>query len=273
MNHQRIIVLILSLFLLLAAAACTPSENGEAQVEPTEAPEMTATATTAPSPSPTAGATATDTPAPSPSATAQPTATATTAPTATATTAPTATATTAETGSQALSPETFCGNEEARSLLDSLQAAADEEDEEQLAQLIHPERGLRVRVNWWNPEIHLTGAEVETLLSSEASYEWGSETGSGQAITGSFSEVVLPRLEQDLVAAEEAGCNEILHGPTAGMVQLPEEEAYQDVTYFSLYRPAPPDGIEFDWGTWAIGVEEWEGELRITFLVHYQWEI
>lgn len=265
MNHQRIIIPILSLFLLLAAAACTPSEDGDAQAEPTETPEATETATTAPSPAPTAEPTATDTPAP--------TATATAEPTATPTTAPTATATPAETGSEALSPESFCGDEGARALLASLQTAVIEGDEEQLAQLIHPEQGLRVRVNWWNPEIHLTGPEVETLLSSETSYDWGTETGSGRAITGSFSEVVLPRLEQDLVAAEEVGCGEILHGPTAGMVQLPEEEAYEEAALFSLYRPAPPEGIEFDWGSWAIGVEEWDGAYRITFLVHYQWEI
>lgn len=263
MNYLRIIAFMLSLFLLMAVVACTPSENGGTQAEPTET--MEATATTAPSPSPTMVPTATDTPAPSPTATAQATAT--------ATTAPTATATPAETGSQVLSPETFCGDEEARGLLENLQAAVAEQDEEQLAELIHPEQGLRVRVTWWNPEVRLTGAEAETLLSAETSYDWGTETGSGRAITGSFSEVVLPRLEQDLLAAEEVGCDEILHGPTAGMVQLPEEEAYEGVSFFSLFRPAPPDGIEMDWGTWAIGVEEWEGELRITFLVHYQWEI
>lgn len=266
MNHQRKTVLILSLLLtllLLAAAACTASDNGGAQAEATEAPEATATATTAPSPSPTAEPTATETPAPSPTPTAQPSAT--------ATTAPTATATTAETASQALSTDAFCGEEEARTLLEGLQMAVANEDEEQLAQLIHPEQGLRVRLSWWNPEVHLTGAEVETLLSSETSYDWGVEDGSGRDITGSFSEIVLPRLERDLVTAEEAGCDEILHGGTAGMVQLPEE--YESGPFFSLYRPAPPDGIEMDWGTWAVGVEEWQGELRITFLVHYQWEI
>lgn len=262
MNYRRDLVLILSLLLLLAAAACTPSnDDGSAQAEPTET--MEATATAAPSPSATAEPTATETPVPSPTVTVQPTAT--------ATTAPTATVTPAETVSQAVSPDTFCGDEEARALLEALQMAVAEEDEEQLAQLIHPEQGLRVRVSWWNPEVHFTGEEIETLLSSETGYDWGVEDGSGQAITGSFSEVVLPRLERDLVEAEEAGCNEILHGGTAGIVQLPEQ--YEPETFFSLYRPAPPDGIEMDWGTWAIGVKQWQGEPRITFLVHYKWEI
>lgn len=266
MTKRRTTVPTLSLLLsllLLAAVACTPSDNGGAQAEATETPEATSTPTALPSPSPTAEPTATATPVPSPTATAEPTATA----------APTLTATPAETGSQALSPDTFCGDEDVRALLEELQTAVADGNEEQLAQLIHPEQGLRVRVNWWNPEVHLTGAEVESLLSNETSYEWGTETGSGRAITGSFAEVVLPRLENDLVPAEEAGCSEILHGPTAGMVQLPEENAYEDAMLFSLHRPAPPDGIEMDWGSWAVGVEQWQDELRITFLVHYQWEI
>lgn len=270
MKHRPIAILTVSsllTMLLLAAVACTPSDNvspsddGGAQIESTEAPETTAT--TAPSPSPTVEPTATETLAPSPTATAEPTAT--------ATTAPTPTATPAETGSQALSPETFCGDDDARALLEALQTAVANKDEEQLAQLIHPEQGLRVRVSWWNPEVHLTGAELETLLSSATSHDWGVEDGSGADITGTFGEVVLPRMERDLVEAEEAGCNEILHGGTAGMVQLPEE--YEGGTFFSLYRPAPPDGIEMDWGTWAVGVEEYQGEPHITFLVHYQWEI
>lgn len=266
MNHKRITVLILSFLLtllLLVAAACTASDNGAAQAEATEASEAAATATTAPAPSSTAEPTATETPAPSPTPTAQPSAT--------ATTAPTATAETAETTSQALSPDAFCGDEEVRTLLEALQTAVAEEDEAQLGQLIHPEEGLRVRVSWWNPEVHFTGEQVETLLSSDAGHDWGVEDGSGKDISGSFSDVIMPRLQNDLVPAEEAGCSEILHGGTAGMVQLPDE--YEGETFFSLYRPAPPDGIEMDWGTWAIGVKQWQGEPRITLLVHYKWEI
>jgi hypothetical protein len=121
---------------------------------------------------------------------------------------------------------------------------------------------------WWNPAVHFSGGN---LLSDETSYDWGTEDGSGFAITGSFAQVALPPLQQDLAAATEIGCGEILSGATAGLVQLPPED--EGLTYVSLYRPAPAGEIEFDWGSWVVGYEEAEGELTITTLIHYAYEI
>jgi hypothetical protein len=119
--------------------------------------------------------------------------------------------------------------------------------------------------------VTFSGPAAETLLSDETSHDWGTEDGSGFAISGSFAEVALPLLQQDLAAATETGCDEILAGATAGLVQLPPEE--EGLSYVSLYRPAPPGEIEFDWGTWVAGYEEWQGELYLTTLIHYAYEI
>lgn len=170
-----------------------------------------------------------------------------------------------------LDPETFCQDEAVLALLDDLQTAVAEEDGELLAELIHPQRGLRLRHDWWNPEVHLSTSEVRDIFTDSASYEWGVEDGSGFDITGSFSEEIVPLLERDLLAATETGCNEILHGPTAGMVRLPYE--YQPVNFYSLYRPAAEDQNEFDWGTWVAGIERWQGEYTLSFLVHFDYEI
>ena len=87
---------------------------------------------------------------------------------------------------------------------------------------------------------------------------------------GSFAKVILPMLQKDLLGASETACNEILSGATAGLVQLPE--GYEALNFYSLYRPAT-DEIEFDWGTWVVGIEQWNGRYYLGYLVHFAWEI
>ena len=169
---------------------------------------------------------------------------------------------------QSVDPSAFCNDAEAQALLDTFlqEAAAGELDES-----IHAGRGLRVRMHWWNPEVIIGGETLRNVYASDESYEWGTEDGSGFPIVGTFAEVVAPLLEEDLLGGSEIGCNEILHGNTTGLVQLPD--GYQAVNYYSLHRPAPEDGVEFDWGSWVIGVEKWDGEYFVSFLIHFEWEI
>lgn len=164
----------------------------------------------------------------------------------------------------------FCADPEVNELLDALQEAIANEDGELLRELVHPDRGLRLRVNWWNNEILVTGEEVETLFLAPTQYDWGIEDGSGEEIRGSFNEIMMPRLERDLLGATTWACDEGLFGGTAGSTVLPEE--YEAVRFYSAHRAAPAD-LELDWGTWLIGVERWEGRYYVSYLVHYRWEI
>jgi hypothetical protein len=169
-----------------------------------------------------------------------------------------------------VSRETFCGDPEVTALLERFRQAIAEEDGQALLDLVHRERGLRVRLNWWNEEVRFDGPELRTLFDAQKKYDWGMNEGSGEEIRGSFSEIVMPFLERDLLPASEQRCDEGLFGPTAGMTLLPE--GYEQVRYYSLHRQAPAEQ-ELDWGTWIIGVERWQGRYYISYLVHYRWEI
>jgi len=170
-----------------------------------------------------------------------------------------------------ISQEDFCNDEDVEKLVDAAFEALVNEDGDELSQLVAEGRSLRFRRHWWNPEVIINKDEVASLFESEESYSWGIADGSGDPIEGTFSEVILPLLERNLKAHSERGCDEILHGGTAGLVQLPT--SYEGTNYYSFFRPAGPDEFELDWGTWVMGVEFWQGQPYLSYLVHYEWEI
>ncbi|RMG97754.1 MAG: SH3 domain-containing protein [Chloroflexi bacterium] len=170
-----------------------------------------------------------------------------------------------------ITAEAFCEDAAVMALLAELETAVANRDNTRLAQLIHPERGLRIRTAWWNPEILVRGDERNTLFTATTIYDWGVEDGSGFPIVGTFAEKIQPLLEKDLLNATETGCNEILHGSTAGLVQLPD--GYQQVNFLTRMRPPAPDAIEFDWGSWVIGIERWQGVYYLSYLIHFAYEI
>ncbi|WP_374685622.1 hypothetical protein [Promineifilum sp.] len=173
---------------------------------------------------------------------------------------------------ESISREAFCADPAVTTLLAQLQTAIAQEDAALLDELVHPQRGLRLRLNWWNEEIVVRDQEVERLFRERNGevYNWGTNEGSGERIRGTFREVMLPFLQKDLLAATQWNCDALQQGPTAGMTILPE--GYEAVHFYSAHRPAPAD-VEFDWGTWAVGVERWEGRYYVSYLVHYRYEV
>ncbi len=167
----------------------------------------------------------------------------------------------------------FCQDAAARAALDAFIAQVRQQSTtvSGTAQPLHMQRGLHVRVNWWNPEVWLSGTTLQNVYADAVSRSWGIADGSGLPIQGSFNQVIMPLLQRDLLGGSQVGCNVILHGGTAGLVQLPQE--YAGINFFSVHRPPVPGGIEMDWGTWVVGVERWQGQYYVSFLVHFQWEI
>lgn len=161
----------------------------------------------------------------------------------------------------------FCGSTAVLQVLDRLETAVANQDDALLAQLIHPERGLRVRLLWYEAETRL---DNQNLLSDLTSYNWGNAAGSGEPILGTPAQVLLPRLQNDFLGAAETACNEILHGGTPGFVVLPD--SYAPLNYYSYYRPGTAEFAELNWGSWVVGVEQWQGSYYVTALIHFQWE-
>jgi hypothetical protein len=167
--------------------------------------------------------------------------------------------------------ETFCADDRARSILDQTIEAIDSKDGEKLSELVDAERGLRIQRHWWNPVVKFDQEDLKQVFISEELIEWGIADGTGEPIVGSFRSVILPLLDRNLVLATDSACGELLHGGTAGIVQLPP--LFEGINYYSVYRPAGPEEIEFDWGSWAVGIEKDPEDYFLSYLVHYEWEI
>ena len=167
--------------------------------------------------------------------------------------------------------DAVCDAAAVQQLMADLELALTDKDNNALANLIHPERGIHVHYNWWSDEVWLRHEEVDSLFTDNTDYTWGVQDGSGLEQIGTFSEIMLPMLQKDLLGASEYACNELLNGGTAGLVVLPA--GFEQYNFRSFYRPFPEGGVEMDWGSWAVGFEEWDGNWYITYLVHYQWEI
>ena len=170
-----------------------------------------------------------------------------------------------------IDPNTFCQDVNAQVALQAFRTAVAAQDGSALTQLIHPERGLRIHRHWWNPELRFAGSDIPALFSSSDDLEWGIADGTGDPIIGSFSEVILPLLQEHFVTTEAFACDEILQGGTAGIVQLPD--GYQQQNFYSFHFPGTDEFSGWDWGSWVIGVEQWEGNYYISYLVHFEWEI
>lgn len=173
-----------------------------------------------------------------------------------------------------VSAEAFCLDTRVNELVTQFSQAVQKRDGQALAQLASPTHGLRIRHEWWNPEVvFATPQEIAVLFSDITSREWGLGDGSGLPIQGTFNEVILPGLD-DVLGQASPACNTLEQGlaagGTAGFIEWPFE--YANFNYVSVYRPAPP-GDELNWRTWAIGIEFVAGQPYIVALVQYHWEI
>ena len=174
---------------------------------------------------------------------------------------------------QQVPKEAFCSNSKIRTLMRDVVTALQERDNAAFARLVNPERGLLVRQEWWNNELLFAPAQIETLFSSDESYDWGTGAASGEPVQGSFKKIVLPELTDVVDGEYSQACNTLDYGigsgPTTAQVVWPFE--YSNLNYVALFRPGAA-GAEQDWRTWAVGVEIIDGQPYVTVLIQYHWE-
>lgn len=161
----------------------------------------------------------------------------------------------------------FCQDTRALQLLSDLQTAIQTRNGELLAALVDPASGVGVR--------YLRDGNVITYFDNikfifETTYQadWGIAAGSGEAVKGSFHEIVLPSLEQVFASNPLISCNQLKVGGTTYTAEWP----YTGMDYYSIHFPGTDEFGGLNWETWAVGMARQAGKPVLTALVHFMWE-
>lgn len=169
-----------------------------------------------------------------------------------------------------VSPPAFCTDTRVTALLGNLEMAVKTTNGDLLKTLVSPVHGLDVIYVRNGTSANYSPEEAGWVFQSTYEVNWGPGAGSGQPVTGTFPEIVLPAL-QDTFKNASTTCNEIKLGGATYEVHWPVE--YANLNFYSIYNPGnDPANGGLDWSTWLAGVEYVNGQPYLLALLHYQWE-
>jgi Bacterial SH3 domain len=167
-------------------------------------------------------------------------------------------------------PAAFCADARVTSLMDDLKTAVNTTNSKLFSSLVSPVHGLDVVYIRDGTVANYTPDEAGWAFQSTYQVDWGTGAGSGQTVSGTFPEIILPAL-QDVFKNVSLTCNEIKLGGATYTVEWPSE--YANLNFYSLYNPGnDPSNAGLDWRTWLAGVEYVDGQPYLFSLSNYQWE-
>ncbi|MCC6499963.1 MAG: SH3 domain-containing protein [Anaerolineales bacterium] len=164
----------------------------------------------------------------------------------------------------------FCSDTRVNDLLNDLRSAMLNSSGELLASLVSPEHGLDLRLWRWGTVANYTPKESAWVFGSDYEVSWGPAPGSGADTIGTFSEHVLPKLQEVFSANYSLHCNDTLDLATFSTQPWPSE--YSSVNFYTAYKPGSEQYGGLDWRAWTVGVEYVQGKPMLFSLINYQWE-
>jgi len=169
-----------------------------------------------------------------------------------------------------VAPATFCADSRVTALLNNLETAVNTTNGDLLKTLVSPAHGLDVIYVRNGIAANYSPEEAGWVFQSTYDVNWGLGAGSGEPVTGTFPEIVLPALQETFKNASTT-CNEIKLGGATYEIHWPVE--YANLNFYSIHNPGnDPANGGLDWSTWLAGVEYVNGQPYLTALLHYQWE-
>ena len=165
---------------------------------------------------------------------------------------------------------TFCADARVKTLIENLASAVKAKNDDILATLIHSLHGLDARLWRYGTVANYTPEEASWVFESEYEVDWGAAPGSGEDTLETFSEALLPYLQEVFSTNYELHCNDTLDLANFSLEPWPSE--YANVNFYTVYKPGTEQYGSLDWRAWTVGVEYVEGVPYLFSLIHYQWE-
>ncbi len=169
--------------------------------------------------------------------------------------------------------ETVLDEEHLRERADDVVIALEYKNFESLANVVHPEKGVRFSpYAHIDTEQHLTfeAEEVMEFGNDEEKYTWGVQDGSGHEINLTPSEYY----EQYIYIRDfsrEASVININEIEAHGNLLINVEEVYPDADFVSYY--VTPGEDELDWANLILAFEEFDGDWYLVGLAVDRWTI
>jgi hypothetical protein len=161
----------------------------------------------------------------------------------------------------------LCADPQVTALIDSFKKAVLSSDGMLLSSLISPTRGMDVAFLRDGTVITYNQEHAKFLFETTFEVDWGAAPGSGEAVKGSFHDVVVPELVKAFNQPYSLHCNELKHGGATYELEWPYEGEF-----YSLYFPGTEANGNLDWHTWVIGVESVNDKPYIYALMRFFWE-
>lgn len=158
---------------------------------------------------------------------------------------------------------------------DQLMLAIKARDTDLIAEYVHPVQGVRFTPYTYvsaDSDVVFNPEQMKRLFTDQQVYLWGHYDGSGFAIRltpGQYYEEFI--YTADFINAEEVGYNEVL---SVGNMLENQFEVYENPIiveyYFSGFEP---EYAGMDWRSLRLVFEEYEGDWKLTGIIHNQWTI
>lgn len=169
-----------------------------------------------------------------------------------------------------VAPSAFCSDARVNTLIQNLASAVKGNNDDILTALVHTRHGLDARLWRYGTVANYTPEEASWVFESDYKVNWGPAPGSGENTLGTFSEALLPRLQEVFNANYTTHCNDTLDLATFSLQPWPLE--YDNINFYTVYSPGTEQYGGLDWRAWTVGVEYVEGQPYLFSLIHYQWE-
>ncbi len=163
-------------------------------------------------------------------------------------------------------PEAFCRDERIRPLIENLARAIQNLDGAGFARLVSPMHGVTVRLTAQGTPYNFLELYARYLFWSTYPIPWGKVPPSGKAVTGSFKDLITPRLKEVFTASYELYCNDA--SKLVGYLS-PWPVEYQNVNFYTVFKPESRAGAG-DWRAWLVGIDYVYQQPYLFALIHYQ---
>ncbi|HOA41096.1 MAG TPA: hypothetical protein PKM10_06560, partial [Halanaerobiales bacterium] len=148
-------------------------------------------------------------------------------------------------------------------------------DGEKIAEFVHPVKGVRFTpYTYVSPEgdVVFSREEMKNFFADTDLYLWGYYDGIGSEIRLKPAEYYEEFIySADFINAPEVGYNEVL---SSGNMLENQFDVYDNPIIVEYYFPGfNPEYDGMDWRSLRLVFEEYEGNWKLTGIIHNQWTI